>query len=127
MISGDDPKYEREAGPQMKNPPHPGRLIADKLGKLGVSISDAAKAFGITRQQLHNLIAGRSRIAAEMAVKLEKAIGGTADTWLRMQMERDLAQIRKREGSIKVKRLAPRLKIVPNVSSTAKLKPGATK
>jgi addiction module HigA family antidote len=42
-----------------------------------------------------------------MAVKLEKAIGSTADTWLRMQMNYDLAQVRKREASIKVTRLVP--------------------
>ena len=92
---------------EMKNPPHPGQLIGDNLSALGVSISHAAKGLGITRQQLHNLISGRSGITPKMAVKLEKAIGSTADTWLRMQMNYDLAQIRKRETSIKVKRLVP--------------------
>ena len=92
---------------EMKNPPHPGELIGDNLSEVGVSISSAAKGLGITRQQLHNLIAGRCAITPEMAVKLEKAIGSTADTWLRMQMNYDLAQIRKRKGSIKVKRLVP--------------------
>jgi antitoxin HigA-1 len=92
---------------EMKNPPHPGELIGDNLTELGVSISAAAKALGITRQHLHNLISGRSGITPEMAVKLEKAIGSTADTWLRMQMNYDLAQVRKREASIKVSRLAP--------------------
>jgi antitoxin HigA-1 len=91
----------------MKNPPHPGQLIGDSLNELGVTIVDAAKALGITRQQLHNLIAGRSAITPEMAVKLEKAIGSTADTWLRMQMNHDLAQVRKREASLKVRRLIP--------------------
>ncbi|MEO6780983.1 MAG: HigA family addiction module antitoxin [Bradyrhizobium sp.] len=51
------------------------------------------------------IIAGRSGITPEMAVKLEKAIGSTADTWLRMQMNYDLAQVRKR--TINVKRLVP--------------------
>ena len=91
----------------MKNPPHPGELIGDNLDELDVSIVDAAKALGITRQQLHNVIAGRSAVTPEMAVKLEKAIGSTADTWLRMQMNYDLARVRKRESSIKVRRLAP--------------------
>jgi antitoxin HigA-1 len=72
----------------MKNPPHPGGLIGDNLEELGVSISAVAKALGITRQQLHNLIAGRSAITPEMAVRLEKAIGSTADGWLRMQTGR---------------------------------------
>jgi len=90
---------------EMKNPPHPGELIGDTLDEIGVSISAAAKGLGITRQQLHNLISGRSGITPEMAVKLEKAIGSTADTWLKMQMHYDLAQVRKR--TIKVKRLVP--------------------
>jgi addiction module HigA family antidote len=92
---------------EMKNPPHPGELVGDNLTELGVSISLAAKGLGISRQQLHNLIAGRSGITPEMAVKLEKAIGSTADTWLRMQMNYDLAQVRKRAALIKVKRLVP--------------------
>jgi addiction module HigA family antidote len=89
---------------EMKNPPHPGELIGDNLEELGISITDAARGLGITRQQLHNLIAGRSAITPEMAVRLEQALGSTADTWLRMQMNYDLAQVRKRP--IKVRRLA---------------------
>ena len=92
---------------EMKNAPHPGELIGDNLTELGVSISYAAKGLGITRQQLHNLIAGRSGITPKMAVKLEMAIGSTADTWLRMQMNYDLAKIRQRKSSIKVKRFVP--------------------
>ena len=65
----------------------------------------ATKLLGITRQQLHNLIAGRSGVTAEMAVRLEKALGSTADTWLRIQMNYDLAQIRARSAAIKVKRI----------------------
>jgi addiction module HigA family antidote len=89
----------------MKNPPHPGEMIGDSLSELGVTLSDAAKGLGITRQQLHNVIAGRSAVTPEMAVRLEKALGSTADTWLRMQMNYDLARIRKQ--AINVKRLAP--------------------
>ncbi len=91
---------------EMKNPPHPGELVGDNLDELGISVTAAARGLGITRQQLHNIIAGRSAIMPEMAIRLEKALGGTADTWLRMQMNYDLAQIRKR-GAIKVKRLVP--------------------
>jgi antitoxin HigA-1 len=89
---------------EIKNPPHPGELIGDTLDEQKVSIVEAARGLGITRQQLYNLIAGRSGITPEMAVKL-KAIGSTADTWLRMQMNYDLARVRKR--AIKVKRLVP--------------------
>ena len=69
-------------------------MIGDEIEALGVSISDAAKALGVTRQQLHNLISRRSGITPEMAVRLEMAIGGGADTWVRLQTNYDLAQIR---------------------------------
>ena len=91
----------------MKNPPHPGELIGDNLEALGVSITDGAKALGISRQQLHNVIAGRYGITPEMAMRLEKALGSTADTWLGMQMNYDLAQIQAKASSLKVTRLAP--------------------
>jgi len=91
----------------MKNPSHPGSLIKADLDELGLSVVEAAQALGISRQQLHSVIAGRANVTPEMAVRLEKALGSTADTWLRMQMNYDLAQIRARASSIKVKRLAP--------------------
>ena len=75
----------------MGNPPHPGELIGDNLAELGISVTDAAKALGISRQQLHNVIGGRCAISPEMAVRLEKVLGSTADTWLRMQMNYELA------------------------------------
>jgi addiction module HigA family antidote len=90
---------------QMKNPPHPGRIVKDAIEELNLSIVGAAAGLGITRQQLHKVISGRSAVTPEMAVRLEKALGSTADTWLRMQMNYDLAQIRQR-ADIKVNRLA---------------------
>jgi antitoxin HigA-1 len=90
----------------MKNPSHPGRLIKSDIDALGLTVVEAAAGLGISRQQLHSVIAGRSGVTPEMAVRLEKALGSTADTWLRMQMNYDLAQIRARASSIKVKRLA---------------------
>ncbi len=56
----------------MKNPAHPGELIGETLDELGVSVTEAAKVLGITRQQLHNLISGRSGVTAEMAVRLKR-------------------------------------------------------
>ena len=88
----------------MKNPAHPGLLIKADLEALNLSVAAAAKGLGITRQQLHNVIAGRSGITPEMALRLEKAIGGTADLWLRIQVNHDLAHIRAQAASIKVKR-----------------------
>jgi addiction module HigA family antidote len=92
----------------MKKPPHPGELLKDNVDGLGLSVAEAAKGLGVTRQQLYNVINGKSAITPEMAVRLEKALGGTADLWLRMQVNYDLAQVRQRDRSIKVKRLSPK-------------------
>ena len=70
----------------MKNPPHPGELIRDNLDDLGLSVAEGAAGLGITRQQLYNVMNGKSGITPEMAVRLEKAFGGSADIWLRMQL-----------------------------------------
>jgi addiction module HigA family antidote len=94
---------------EMKNPIHPGALVAECLDDLGVSVAEAAKALGITRQQLHNVIAARSSVSPEMAIRFEKAFGSTADTWLRMQVNYDLAQVRKRANQIVVARLTPKV------------------
>ncbi len=94
---------------EMKNPVHPGALVAECLDDLGLSVAEAAKALGITRQQLHNVIAARSSVTPEMAIRFEKAFGGTADTWLRMQVNYDLAQVRKRANQIVVTRLTPKV------------------
>jgi addiction module HigA family antidote len=92
----------------MKNPMHPGEVIADTLDELEVSVTEAARALGITRQQLHNLIGKRSAVTPEMAVKLEAALGSTAETWLRMQMNYDLVRVRERLPEFQIKRLQPR-------------------
>src|SRR6266550_3464648 len=91
----------------MKNPPHPGLSVRhDCIEPLGLTITEAATALGVTRQTLNNLVNGKSGISAEMAIRLDKAFGGGAETWLRLQMAYDLAQDRKHEGEIKVKRVA---------------------
>lgn len=91
---------------RMKTPPHPGLSVRhDCLEPLGLSVSEGAKALGITRQALNNLIRGKAGISAEMAIRLEKAFGGGAETWLRMQVAYDLARMEKKAGSIKVKRV----------------------
>jgi antitoxin HigA-1 len=90
----------------MKNPSHPGKLIKADIDALGLSIVEAAKGLGISRQQLHSVIAGRAGVTPEMAIRLEKALGSTADTWLRIQMNYDLAQIRQQTPAIQIKRMA---------------------
>jgi addiction module HigA family antidote len=89
----------------MKNPPHPGLLISENLRDLGLSVADAAAGLRVTRQQLYNVIAGRSSVTPEMAVRLERAFGGSADLWLRMQVNYDLAWVRRRTPAMAVKRL----------------------
>lgn len=89
----------------MKNPPHPGRSIANAcLEPLGLTVTAGAQVLGVTRPTLSNVINGKAGISPEMAIRLEKAFGSTADAWLRMQAAHDLAQARRREKQIKVKR-----------------------
>jgi len=92
----------------MKNPPHPGRLIKDEIDALGLSVAQAAEGLGVTRQQLYRVINGDCAVSPEMAVRLERGIGSTAATWLKMQMNYDLAQIQKRASSMAVKKLKPK-------------------
>ena len=91
---------------RMKNPPHPGLSVRhDCLEPLGLSITEGAKALGVTRQAMNNLVSGKAGISAEMAIRLEKAFGGGAETWLRMQAAYDLAQARGRAGELGVERM----------------------
>ena len=92
----------------MKDPVHPGSIIRhDCLVPLGLTVTAAAKVLGVSRQALNNLVNGKAGVTPEMAIQLEKAFGGTADTWLRMQMNYDLARAMKRENKIKVARYKP--------------------
>ncbi len=88
----------------MRNPPHPGELIRDNLEDLRLAVAEAAKGLGITRQQLYNVINGKSGITPEMAVRFEKGFGSSADFWLQMQVNYDLAQVRRRAAAITVRR-----------------------
>jgi len=89
----------------MKNPPHPGRSIRNAcLAPLGLSVTEGARVLGVSRQALNNVVNGKSGISAEMAIRLTKAFGSTADTWLGMQVAYDLAQAMKDERKIKVQR-----------------------
>jgi addiction module HigA family antidote len=92
----------------MFNPPHPGRLVRQEcLEALGLSVTEGAKVLGVTRQTLNNLVNEKAAISPEMAIRLEKAFGSTADTWLRMQAAYDLAQARKSADQIHVQRFVP--------------------
>ena len=89
----------------MKNPVHPGALAKANLEELNVSVAEAAKTMKVTRQQLHNVMKGRSAVTPEMALRFEKAFGGSADMWLRMQAAYALAQARRTQGNLNIPRL----------------------
>ena len=89
----------------MKNPPHPGTVVLDEcIEPSGLSITQAAGALGVSRVALSELVNGRRGISPEMAVRLSKAFGGSAESWLVQQAQYDLGQVN--ADRIKVKRLA---------------------
>ena len=91
----------------MKNPPHPGLSVRhDCLEPLGLNVTEAAKRLGVSRKQLSDIVNCHAGISPEMAIRLDKAFGGGADTWLRLQAAYDLAQAMKHADEIKVERLS---------------------
>ena len=88
----------------MKNPPHPGVFVLCQcIEPLGLSITQAAAALGVTRTTLSELVNEKRGISPEMAVRLSKVFGGSAETWLVQQAQYDLAQVR--TDRLKLKRL----------------------
>jgi addiction module HigA family antidote len=88
----------------MKNPPHPGGFVLRQcIEPLGLSITDATAALGVTRTTLSELVNEMRGISPEVAVRLSKVLGGSAESWLVQQAQYDLAQIP--PGRIKLKRL----------------------
>ena len=94
----------------MKAPPHPGELVRDLIDELGLSVAKAAIGLGVTRQELHNMVSGRSGIAPEMALRLEWAFGGSAELWLRMHINFDLAKLRGQGSASVVREFSGRIK-----------------
>jgi antitoxin HigA-1 len=89
-----------------KNPPHPGGVVLRQcIEPLGLTITEAASALGVTRTTLSELVNGKRGISPEMAVRLSLVFGGDAESWLVQQAQYDLAHVRK--GRIKLKRLEP--------------------
>ena len=88
----------------MKNPPHPGTVVLQEcIEPLGLSITQAAAALGVTRNTVSELVNGKRGISPEMAVRLGKVFGGSAESWLVQQAQYDLAHMR--TDHIRVKRL----------------------
>ena len=93
----------------MRNPPHPGDFIRTEIIEpAGLSVTDAAKALHVSRPALSSLLNGKADLSGDMALRLEKAFGVKMDTLMRMQSAYDIAQTRKREKQIRVRRVQPR-------------------
>ena len=96
---------------RLKNPPHPGGFVRTEIIEpLGLSVTDAAKALGITRAALSAFINERSSLSPDMALRIEKAFGIGMDTLMRMQNSHDIARARSRAGEIDVARYVPKTK-----------------
>ncbi len=89
----------------MKNPPHVGGVIRrEVIEPLGLTVTEAAKALGVGRQALSSLLNEKAALTSDMALRVEKAFGPKMDHLMRMQLAYDLAQARKEERTIRVKR-----------------------
>lgn len=91
----------------MKNPPHPGKHVrVTCLEPMKLTVTAAARALGVSRQALNNLVNEKAGISPEMAIRLEKMGWGTAEGWLRLQMNYDLRRVRQRADTFSVHPLA---------------------
>lgn len=93
---------------RMAQPAHPGQFIKmEIIEPLGLNVTDAAKALNVTRPALSALLNTRADLSTEMALRIEKAFGVKMDTLLRMQTAYEIAETRKREAEIDVRRYVP--------------------
>jgi antitoxin HigA-1 len=98
----------------MKNPPHPGDFIRTEIiAPAGLSVTAAATALQVSRPALSSLLNGKADLSGDMALRIEKAFGVKMDTLMRMQSAYDIAQTRKREKQIRVRRIPQRAEIHP--------------
>ncbi len=89
----------------MHNPPHPGQIIRRQcLEPLGLSVTDAAKGLGVSRNTLSMLLNGRLGISPQMAIRLSQGFGGNPQSWLQQQMQYDLWRAQQQAKGIKVQR-----------------------
>ena len=92
----------------MKNPPHPGDFIRTEIiAPAGLTVTAAAAALRVSRPTLSSLLNSKAGLSGDMALRIEKAFGVKMDTLLRMQAAYDIAQTRKRENQIHVRRVHP--------------------
>jgi len=88
----------------MYNPAHPGEVLREYLPE-DMTVTDAARRLGVTRQAFSALLNGRAGVSAEMALRLSQALGTSAEMWLSMQLAYDLWQA-KQKPRPKVSRIA---------------------
>jgi len=92
---------------QMHNPPHPGEVIRGLcLEPLGISVTDAAEALGVTRKTLSSILNGRAGISPEMALRLSIAFNTSPESWMNQQIQYDLWLAKKEKKHLRVKRLS---------------------
>ena len=92
---------------KMHNPPHPGEVLRELcLEPLGLTVTEAAKALGVSRKTLSGILNGRAGISPEMAVRLSIAFNTTAESWLNQQVQYDLWQAERQRKKLRVERLA---------------------
>ncbi len=95
-----------EANMKMHNPPHPGEVLRHLcLEPMKVTVTDAARALGVSRKTLSRILSGRAGVSPEMAVRLSMAFDTTSESWLNQQLQYDLWRAEKRRKSLKVSRL----------------------
>ena len=91
----------------MHNPPHPGEVLRSLcLEPLGLSVTAAAKALGVSRKTLSTVLNGRAGISPEMAIRLSIAFDTSAESWLQQQLHYDLWQAEQHRKELDVKKLA---------------------
>jgi antitoxin HigA-1 len=91
---------------RMHNPPHPGEVLRELcIEPLGITVTEAAEALDVTRKTLSAILNGRAGISPEMAIRLSKAFGTSAESWLNQQVQYDLWIAQQHAGDLKVKKL----------------------
>ena len=92
---------------KMHNPPHPGEVLRELcLKPLGLNVTDAARALGVSRKTLSTILNGRAGISPEMAARLSLAFGTTAESWMNQQVQYDLWHVERRRKKFRVVKLS---------------------
>ncbi len=92
---------------KMHNPPHPGEVLRELcIEPMGLSITEAAKALGVSRKTLSAILNGRAGISPEMAVRLSLAFGTSSESWLNQQVQYDLWEAEKKRKFLNVEKLS---------------------